>query len=273
MSSSRALGPLGLAAFAVVASACRSELASVAVTTNVTPSALSSASTGAPPPSASDSAVHFARAPASPKLGAEARRQGAWGVGYAPADLPATAAPIVYFHGMWSNPEESCPYFELGVAGTGVLLCPRGNMPAAEGGAYGGPFAKKRASLDDALAIARTLTEGGALADEGVLLGFSSGASMALEVAYAEPGRWPGLVLMSMSVSLSPAALRKAGVRRVVLASAENDGSYPSLVATAKSLVSAGYPARFVTFGLVGHHYAVDMRERMRDAIAWVRAR
>jgi predicted esterase len=209
----------------------------------------------------------------SPQLAVEARRSGPWGVGYAPADLPVAAAPIVYFHGMWSNPEESCPYFELAVAGTGVLLCPRGNLPAAQGGAYGGTLVTKRASLDDALAIARTLTEGGALADEGVLLGFSSGASMALEVAYAEPGRWPGLVLMSMSVSLSPAALRKAGVRRVVLASAENDGSCASLKATAKSLEAAGYPAKFVSFGAVGHHYAVDMRERMREAIAWVRAR
>jgi predicted esterase len=270
VSLSRALGLLGLA---IVAPGCRSERASVAAASSVAATAPSSAATATTSPSASASTVPAAPASTAPKLRVEARREGPWGVGYAPADLPAAAAPVVYFHGMWSNPEESCPYFELGVAGTGVLLCPRGNMPVAQGGAYGGPMAKKRASLDDALAIARTLTDGGALADEGVLLGFSSGASMALEVAYAEPGRWPGLVLMSMSVSLSPAALRKAGVRRVVLASAENDGSCASLRATAKSLESAGYPARFVSFGLVGHHYAVDMRERMRDAIAWVRAR
>lgn len=208
----------------------------------------------------------------APAVALESRRTGAWGVAYAPADVPRSAAPVVYFHGSWSNPEESCPYFELAVAGSAVLLCPRGNLPAAQGGAYGGPLAKKRASLDDALAVARTLTPDGAIGAEGVLLGFSSGASMALELAYAEPGRWPGLVLMAMSVSLSPAALKKAGVRRVVLASAENDGSYASMRATAQALASAGYPARFVGFGLVGHHYAVDMRELMRDAIAWVRA-
>ena len=171
--------------------------------------------------------------------------------------------PIVYLHGMWASPEDSCSYFELAAATFGPLVCPRGNLPPSAGGAWGGSLADKRKSLDVALALVKR-------ADRGVLLGFSSGAAFALQLALEEPGRWPSLVLMSMPLNPSATALKTAGVERVVLAAGEQDGSYAHLVGLAKTLEKGGIAARFVTLGKVGHHFAADMEARMVDVLQWV---
>lgn len=193
-----------------------------------------------------------------------ARRSGPFGIVVAP---PTGRVPIVYLHGMWASPEDSCPAFERAASAYGPLVCPRGNLPAGAGGAWGGPLADKRRHLDEALVVA---TVNGPLAADGVLLGFSSGAAFALELALTEK-RWSGLVLMSMSLSTTAAALRAAGVRRIVLSAGEQDGAFVSLRALATTLAAAGFPARFVSLGAVGHHFAVDMEARMVEVIAWVR--
>jgi predicted esterase len=205
-----------------------------------------------------------------------ARLSGPWGVAYAPAEVPDTPPVLVYLHGSWSNAEESCSYFEPAAAGAFVLVCPHGNLQDASVGARGpawvGTTSAKRAAIDRALAAASKLTPSGTLASTGgVLMGFSSGASCAVEIALAEPGRYRGLVLMAMSLSLSAPALKKAGVARVALGAAENDGSFGSLRATSRSLETAGFPVQFESFGAVGHHFAADMPTRMRDVVEWLR--
>jgi predicted esterase len=168
---------------------------------------------------------------------------------------------------MWASPEDSCSYFEGAAAQAGAaLLCPRGNRPKTQGGAWGGALADKRRSLD--LAV-----EASGASRGGTLLGFSSGAAFASELAIAEPGRWTGLVLMSMNLEIKASAWKAAGVERVVFAAGELDGTYPALVAAAKTCTAAGLPARFVTLGKVGHHFATDMESRMVDAVTWVRGK
>ncbi|MGZ3453070.1 MAG: alpha/beta hydrolase [Polyangiales bacterium] len=186
-----------------------------------------------------------------------------WGIAFVAGKLP-----IVYLHGMWASPEDSCSYFERAATKLGgLLICPRGNRPAAQGGAWGGTLAEKRRSLDAAIAELGTETD-----TEGTLLGFSSGAAFAVDLAIAEPGKWTGLVLMSMKMDPRAKQLKAAGVRRVVFAAGELDASYPSMVAATKSANAAGLEAKFLTLGKVGHHFAVDMEDRMAEAIAWVRA-
>jgi len=192
--------------------------------------------------------------------------------------VSTTSAPpplLVYLHGMGANPEDSCSYFERANATiSGALVCPRGNMPASRGGAWGGMLPEKRKSLDDALVIARGLSPSGSVASSGnTLMGFSIGAAFAVELALAEPGRWSGLVLMSNPMEkLDPKRLMAAGIRRIVFATGEFDGSYPAMVALATSTTKAGLESRFVTLGKVGHRFAKDMPTRMVDVIEWVRS-
>ena len=201
---------------------------------------------------------------------------GAWGTAYATSDGPR--AVILYLHGMWASPEDSCPLFARAATAHGIVVCPRGNARLADGSHYwaGGHRAiapRLDAALTEAAALASSAQrDRDASTGDGTLVGFSNGAAFALQVALAEPGRWTGLVLMAMRLSLDPKKLEAAGVRRVLLAAGDLDGARAAMEQEAKRLVAAGFDARYVSLGRVGHSFAPDMDAWMRDALAWVRA-
>jgi predicted esterase len=233
-------------------------------------------------------------------LVAAARLSGPWGVAYLPAAkgaLAGTSDPsegrsmpaIVFLHGMWAGPEESCGAFVQGAAPFGFLVCPRGNAPQGEGRMWAGTYADAARSIRTALlatgAATRTATGSAVIAadaggpparldasHDGTLIGYSNGAYFAAEVAMAEPGRWTGLVLLSMKLDLDAARLKNAGIRRVVLAAADKDGARPSMAESAAHLVESGLPTRFLSLGPGGHELPSDIAARMCEAIAWVRA-
>jgi predicted esterase len=205
-------------------------------------------------------------------LCAALRAHGAWGVALAPADTSGPRPAIVYLHGMWASPEDSCGFFERAAAPFGFLVCPRGNAPLGEGrmwtGTYGTVAPSIHAALDAAAALApgKLDRSGG-----GTLMGFSNGAYFAAEVAQSEPGKWTGLVLLSMHLDLDVTRLRAAGVRRVVLGAGDKDGARDAMKTLAARTDAAGLPTRFVSLGPVGHEFPPDMDVRMCDAVAWVR--
>jgi predicted esterase len=206
-------------------------------------------------------------------LYASAHARGAWGVAYAPIDTREPRPAIVFLHGMWAGPDEACLPLERAATPFGFLICPRGNAPLGDASIWAGTAADAsrsiRAALDEAEVLAPGKLE---RARGGTLVGYSNGAYFAAEVACAEPGRWPGLVLMSMKLALDPARLRAAGVRRVVVASAEHDDARPSMEALARSIEGAGVEARFVSLGPGSHMLPPDVGARMCEPIAWVGA-
>jgi predicted esterase len=203
------------------------------------------------------------------------RLTGSWGVAYPPADTSAPGAPIVYLHGMWATPEDSCPLLAHAATARGFLVCPRGNSPSApEGRMWTGTYATVAPSLHSALATASALSPG-ALDRQapGTLVGYSNGAYFAAEIALHEPGRWTGLVLLSMRLDLEAEKLRAAGVHRVVLAAGDKDGASDSMRAQATRLSAAGLSARFMSLGDVGHELPVPpgIDTTLSEALAWVR--
>ncbi len=201
---------------------------------------------------------------------------GPWGVAYPPADASAPRPALVFLHGMWASPEDSCPVFQAAATPFGFLVCPRGNAPQA--GVDGGTMWMGNA-VDAAGPIHAALDAAGRMAPgkldrsgEGTLIGFSNGAYFAAEMARLEAGKWPGLVLISMKLDLDAAQLRAAGVRRVALMAGDQDDVGAPLQALAKRLDGAGLPARFFSMGPVGHAFPADMPARTCGAIAWVRA-
>jgi len=225
-------------------------------------------------------------------LAAAAPLQGSWGVAYPPAarqdaadasvDTPRTKPAIVFLHGMWAGPEESCGAFEQGATPFGFLVCPRGNAPNGQGRMWAGTYADAARSIQAAVrataaasAAATTMGESRAQLDDsrdGTLIGYSNGAYFAAEVAMAQAGRWSGLVLLSMKLDLDGARLKNAGIRRVVLAAADQDGARTSMIEAAARLTEWGLTTRFMSLGPGGHELPSDIAARMCDAIAWVRA-
>jgi predicted esterase len=199
------------------------------------------------------------------------KASGDYGIVIVPPESPTPA--VFYFHGKWASPEDSCSFFERAVTigpPSSTLICPRGNLPSSSGGGWGGALTDEKRSLDAAIEAARTLAPDAVL-DGGIAMGFSGGAAFAVKLALAEPGRFRGLVLMSMVLKLDATKLKAAGVKRVVLMTGELDGSLASMTANAKMLNAAGLETRFVSLGKVGHHFAVDMETRMIDVVSWVR--
>ena len=204
---------------------------------------------------------------------AHVRGQGDWGVAYAPVDATAARPAIMFLHGMWAGPEEQCGIFEHAAAPFGFLVCPRGNAPNGDGRMWTGNYATVAPQLRAALNAAGALAPGKLdRSGDGTLIGYSNGAYFAVEVAMAEPGKWTGLVLLSMRVELDVTRLRAAGVRRILLAAGDRDGARASLQALAERTDAAGLPTRFTSLGPGGHEFPPDMSARMCDAVAWVRS-
>jgi predicted esterase len=202
------------------------------------------------------------------------RLTGAWGVAYPPADKDTPRAPIVYLHGMWATPEDSCPLLAHAATARGFLVCPRGNSPSpGEGRMWTGTYATVAPSVHSALATASALSPGALDGHaSGTLVGYSNGAYFAAEIAMHEPGRWKGLVLISMRLDLDADKLSASGVRRVVLAAGDKDGASDAMRAQADRLSASGLPARFMSLGNVGHELPVPpgTDATLAEALAWV---
>jgi predicted esterase len=197
---------------------------------------------------------------------------GRWGVAYPPADSNGTKPAIVFLHGMWAGPEQACPDFVRAATPFGFLVCPRGNSPNGDGWMWTGTAVDAARSIRTALDAVGELAPGRIdRTHDGTLIGYSNGAYFAAEVAMAEPGRWSGVVLLSMKLDLDPARLARAGVKRIVLAAAERDGAHQSMVDAAMRLAQAGLMARFQSLGPGGHELPRDVDARMCEALAWVR--
>jgi len=174
---------------------------------------------------------------------------------------------------MWAGPEDSCPALESAATPFGFLVCPRGNAPFGDGGTmWAGTYLDAERSIHTALDAAGALAPGKLdRGRDGTLIGYSNGAYFAAEVACSEPGRWQGLVLMSMKLDLDAARLRAAGVRRVALAAGDRDDARSSMETLARRLDDAGVQARFLSLGPGGHALPPDISARMCVAVSWVR--
>src|SRR5580698_1976416 len=111
---------------------------------------------------------------------ASPRAQGDWGVAYAPKDHETPKPAIVFLHGMWASPEDSCQPFESAATPFGFLVCPRANAPMGDAGPgymmWSGGYAEAARSIHAALDAADALAPGKRAGQGGTLMGFSNGA-------------------------------------------------------------------------------------------------
>lgn len=174
---------------------------------------------------------------------------------------------LTMLHGMGMSPAGTCARV-AGVRALGFeLFCPAGNVDYGDGTAdWAGEGEQKARHIDGALAAAviEPSAEGG-----DVLMGFSRGAFVARDVAYARKDRWRGLVLIGAALTPDAELLRANGIRRVVLASGDFDGAKKTMVAARSKLCAAGMPTRFVSLGPVWHALPPDSITRMKEALTW----
>ncbi len=183
-----------------------------------------------------------------------------------------TGAPlVVMLHGMCSDPLPTCDYWSrAGREGT-FLVCPTGNSQCHGWPDWRGTGEQKAAFLDGVLdAIARRYGEHVAAPGNGILMGFSRGAFVARDVAYARPGHYRGLILIGAALRPDPKRLRASGIRAVVLAAGDYDEARPTMQRATAELNAAGLPARYLSTGKIWHQLPGDLEPLMREALAWI---
>ena len=191
---------------------------------------------------------------------------------YPPQPGAEAARPVtVLLHGMCGHPQSACgPFVDVSTS-RGWLVCPRGE-DACGGGTRWRLRGPDDAKLVEASVSAVASEHAGEVdvAAPRVLVGFSLGGIAAVQIAQASSGTYAGLVVIASQVHPDAAALRKAGVKRVVLAAGDLDMTSAPLQQDARTLASQGMPTRFVSLGKFGHGYPADMQERMREPMTWV---
>jgi dienelactone hydrolase len=189
--------------------------------------------------------------------------------GAPPASSDAARATFVYLHGVCGLTTNGCGHF---AAAPGWLVCPQANATCANGGSsWGGSVEDKIASVDRALDAAHVRWPESARAPV-VLVGFSQGAYVAMDIARAQPGRYAGLLLLGADTGGGALSrLRAAGVPRVALVCGAYDMMFPKMRDTPRALAPFGVSARFASLGRVGHTYVgEESDEVLTSMLAWL---
>jgi len=191
--------------------------------------------------------------------------------------LPHTVAegraPVVMMlHGMCSQPLPTCDYWSRAGREGSFLVCPSGNGRCGSRPDWAGNGERKAQFLDSVLdAVGERYGEHLAAGGDDILIGFSRGAFVARDVAYARPGRYRGIIFIGAALSPDPQRLRESGIERVVFAAGEHDGARPTMQRAAARLTAAGLPSRYISTGKIWHQLPHDLERIMRDAIGWIR--
>lgn len=154
---------------------------------------------------------------------------------------------ITVLHGMCLSAEENCSFVGAIAEGRAILVCPEGNATCGDRSASWDGLPKVRAAYVHAgvAAAQSALDEDTDPLRGDVLFGSSRGAFVARDVIYeGTQGRWAGVVLVGAAIVLDPDKVRRAGVRRVLLAAPDFDGAAPTMRRAQAVLCGAGLPAR-----------------------------
>jgi predicted esterase len=175
---------------------------------------------------------------------------------------------VVYLHGIHGRAENGCPWLREGASELGWLVCPDANQHLAND-----TFSWAGTAVEQHEVVARAeraaQAQGADPESPSVLVGFSQGAYVAIDLAHGHLGQYRGLVLIGADVAPSRAMLESSGVGRVVLAAGDLDAASGPMQRAAEHLQREGMDARFVSLGRIGHSYETTNKEALRDAIVW----
>lgn len=211
-------------------------------------------------------------APEAPQKPSVVRNGAVKTFAYPPRDTSAPRPAVVYLHGRCGAATNGCPHFEPGVAGFGWLVCPPATQRCADGGvSWSGSTSQKQAIVDAAIgAVAASFPGSVDVAAPSVVIGFSQGAYVAVDIVRERPGKYMGMLLIGAEITTTAEALSAAGVKRVVLAAGVYDGARPAMEAEARKLTADGFAARFVSLGTVGHTYVPDREGVLQSSLEWL---
>lgn len=187
-----------------------------------------------------------------------------------PARAPGARQLTVALHGMCGHPANLCRHFAAHVTADSHLICPQASRRCPGGGASW-PASGFAEQIERA--VGRAEAELGARVDEArgrTLIGYSLGAFRALEIAHRAGGTYPRLMLIGAKIYPNPRLLRQSGVERLLLSAGARDLMHDHMRNETQRLARAGFRARFLGLGPVGHFFTPSFADYLPEALRWL---
>jgi predicted esterase len=187
---------------------------------------------------------------------------------------------IIYLHGRGGNPEEDCRKWAKVATQFGWVLCPQG--PEDRGGGSrswaNNPTAGKEV-IDNSLAALREKYKHRVQTRGNILVGFSEGAFIAMQVGLRDPKTWSRWLILAANDQYwwgdAQGLLHDnhKAIRRVYLLTGENDGVAENTARVGEMVKAEKIPVRVKIAPGMGHEVPGDrMISTYRRPLAWLSA-
>ena len=191
------------------------------------------------------------------------------GVVIFPARVPGARPITVLLHGMCGDAARACSHFAEQVTQTSNLVCPRASA-RCQGGGASWPDKGVAEAVEAAVMRAKSALPEVDETHGRTLIGYSMGAFRAVNIAQASAGWYPRVMLIGAKVSLDQARLTQNGTERVLLCAGGWDMMHDPMQREAERVRRAGFQARFLDLGPVGHAFTPSFAEYLPQALSWL---
>jgi predicted esterase len=185
---------------------------------------------------------------------------------------------LMYLHGRGGNPAEDCRKWAKVGTQFGWVVCPSGPGMAESGGhswSNGAGGAQK--TIDGAIEALRAKYKGRVQRRGNVLIGFSEGAFVAMQVGLKDQRTWTKWLILGASDNYWGSDVTEAldaekrKVRRVYLLTGENDGVAENTVRVGDTLKKNNVRVKVRLVPGMGHEVPSDrMVSTYRRPLAWL---
>ncbi len=187
---------------------------------------------------------------------------------------------LMYLHGRGGNPQEDCRKWAKVGTQFGWVVCPQGPGTSESGGrTWANGAIDAQAEIDKVLDALRAKYKGRVMRRGNVLIGFSEGAFVAMNVGLKAQSTWSKWLILGASDAYWGSDVAEAldeekrKVRRVYLLTGENDGVAQNTVRVGDTLKQSHVPVKVKLVPGMGHEVPGDrMISTYRRPLAWLRA-
>jgi predicted esterase len=183
---------------------------------------------------------------------------------------------LMYLHGRGGNPAEDCRKWAKVGRQFGWVVCPSGPGDSGNGGRTWGSFDAEKV-IDGTVAALRAKYKGRVQRHGNVLIGFSEGAFVAMQVGLKDQSTWTKWLILGASDQYwqqdvtEALDVEKRKVRRVYLLTGENDGVAQNTVKVGDTLKKNKVPVKVKLVPGMGHEVPSDrMVSTYRRPLAWL---
>ena len=185
---------------------------------------------------------------------------------------------LMYLHGRGGNPAEDCRKWAKVGTQFGWVVCPSGPGSSETGGrSWSNGAGEAQKTIDGTIQALRTKYKGRVQRRGNVLIGFSEGAFVAMQVGLKDQTTWTKWLILGASDQYWGGDVtealdeQKRKVRRVYLLTGENDGVAQNTVRVGDTLKKNKVPVKVRLVPGMGHEVPSDrMVSTYRRPLAWL---